>query len=136
MAGAFFYYFLELFERRFGYFLAGAVLVLTINLFYPLSLLEPFALATVVVFFGLFLYLGNFGKYGDFSYGVYILHFPIIQIFLHEGWFRENPWYFLSAVVFITAVAAIAMWHWVEKRFLFRTSHYIASTSIAGEEPV
>jgi peptidoglycan/LPS O-acetylase OafA/YrhL len=136
MAGAFFYYFLELFERRFDYFLAGAVLVLTINWFYPLSLLEPFALATVVVFFGLFLYLGNFGKYGDFSYGVYILHFPIIQVFLHEGWFRENPWYFLSAIVFVTTIAAMVMWHCVEKRFLFRTSHYIASTSIAGEESV
>lgn len=129
MAGAFFYYFLPLFERRTGYFLVAAALILSANSFFPLPILEPFALATVVVFFGLFLYAGNFGKYGDFSYGVYILHFPAIQLLLYSGWFRENPWFFLTAVILISAVGAIAMWHLVEKRFLFRKSHYITATS-------
>jgi len=133
MAGAFFYYFLELFERRVGYFLAVAFPVLVTNMFYPLPLLEPFALATLVVFFGLFLYLGNFGKYGDFSYGVYILHFPLIQVLLYKGWFQGSPWYFLVAVIFLTATGAIAMWHLVEKRFLFGSSHYVAITLSSGE---
>ena len=79
-AGAFFYYFLPLFQRRRFYFLTGAVLVLIVNRFFSLPLLEPFALATVVVFFGLLCYVGNIGKFGDFSYGIYILHFPIIQL--------------------------------------------------------
>lgn len=118
MAGAFFYYFLPLFERRIRYFMAGAVLILLANMYFPLPLFEPFALATIVVFFGLFLYLGNFGKYGDFSYGVYILHFPVIQLLLHLGWFRENPWFFLITVILITTASAITMWHLVEKRFL------------------
>lgn len=128
MAGAFFYYFLPLFERRVGYFLVAACLVLTVNVIHPLPLFAPYALATVVIFFGLFLYMGNFGKYGDFSYGVYIVHFPIIQLLLHVGWFRESPWYFLFAVIFITLVCAIALWHLVEKRFLSRSSHYVATT--------
>lgn len=130
MAGAFFYYYLPLFERRIGYFLIAAILILSANIFWPLPILEPFALATMVVFFGLFLYVGNFGKYGDFSYGVYILHFPIIQLLLYSGWLRENPQYFLMTVILITTVGAIAMWHLVEKRFLFRKSHYIAATSM------
>lgn len=129
MAGAFLYYFLPLFERRIGYFLVAAVITFSVNIFFPLPILEPFALATVVIFFGLFLYVGNFGKYGDFSYGVYILHFPVIQILLYSGWFRESQWYFLMAVIFITMGSAIAMWHLVEKRFLFRKSHYITATS-------
>jgi peptidoglycan/LPS O-acetylase OafA/YrhL len=129
MAGAFFYYFLPLFERRTTYFLSVAVLILFANRAFPLPVLEPFALATVVVFFGLFLYAGNFGKYGDFSYGVYILHFPIIQLLLHSGWFRETPWYFLMAVILITLGSAIALWHLIEKRFLFRNSHYITVAS-------
>lgn len=129
MAGAFLYYFLPLFERRIGYFLVAAVLILSTNMFFPLPLLEPFALATVVVFFGLFLYVGNLGKYGDFSYGVYILHFPVIQLLLYSGWLPESPWYFLMAVIFITTGGAIAMWHLVEKRFLFRKSHYITAAS-------
>lgn len=133
MAGAFFYYFLPIFERRIGYFLTAAVSVLSINILFPLPILEPFALATVVIFLGLFLYAGNFGRYGDFSYGVYILHFPVIQFFLHSGWFQESPWYFLMAVIFVTTGGAIAMWHLVEKRFLFRSSHYIATTSTPGK---
>lgn len=134
MAGAFFYYFLPLFERRSGYFLAAALLVLVVDAYSPLFILEPFALATVVVYSGLFMYVGNFGKYGDFSYGVYILHFPVIQLLLHCGWFRESPWFFLAAVILITAGSAMAMWHLIEKRFLFRRSHYIeaAVASDAG----
>lgn len=132
MAGAALYYFLPFFERRIGYFLVAAALILATHSAFPLPLLEPFALATVVVFFGLFLYAGNFGKYGDFSYGFYILHFPAIQLLLHAGWFRESPWYFLATTLFITTAGAIAMWHLVEKRFLFRSNHYVAATSAHG----
>lgn len=133
MSGAFFYYYLRLFEQRAGYFIFVAALILVINAVYPLPLFEPFALATVVVFCGLYFYMGNFGKYGDFSYGVYILHFPIIQLLLHTGWFRESPWLFIIAVTAITSVCAIAMWHLVEKRFLLRSSHYVDTIASSGE---
>lgn len=133
LAGAFFYYFLPVLERFFGYFLIAAVMILVANIQLPLPVLEPLALATMVVIFGLFLYLGNFGKYGDFSYGVYIVHFPVIQLLLYSGWFRESPWLFLMAVTLVTTIAAIAMWHLVEKRFLFRKSHYVAAASAHGD---
>ncbi len=134
MAGAFFYYFLPLFERYVGVFLGAAILILAIDRIHPLPVLEPFALAAIVAFFGLFLYAGNLGRYGDFSYGVYILHFPIIQLLLQLEWPRQSPGYFLCAVVFITMAAAVAMWHLVEKRFLLRGSHYIATTRASDEE--
>ena len=133
MAGAFFYYFLPLFERRCIHFLVAAVIALAINFRYPMPLLEPFALATLVAFFGLFLHVGNFGKYGDFSYGVYILHVPIIQLLLVSGRFSESPWGLLATAVFMTAICAVAMWHLVEKRFLFRSSHYIVAVSADGK---
>ena len=125
MAGAFFYYYLPLFERRVWYFVAFASLALLIDSLYPILLVEPFAIATAVVFFGLYLYVGNFGKYGDFSYGIYIIHYPIIQVLLYAGWFEGSWNYYLVTVVLITLTGAIAMWHLVEKRFLFRNSHYI-----------
>jgi peptidoglycan/LPS O-acetylase OafA/YrhL len=135
MAGAFLYYFLPLFERHIKHFLAGAVAVLTINTAFPLPLLEPLAIAITVIFCGLFFYLGNVGKYGDFSYGLYILHCPIIQAMLHFGWFKESPWYFLTAVFTITMAGAIAMWHLVEKRFLLRSSHYVATETASQVNP-
>lgn len=131
LSGAFLYYFLPLFERRIVYFLIFAVTTLVVNLSFPLPILEPFALATLVIFFGLYLYVGNFGKYGDFSYGFYILHFPVIQIFINSGWFHESPWLFLVSVILTTFIAAIAMWHLVEKHFLLRGSHYVASVKSA-----
>ena len=127
MAGAFFFYFLPLFMRYRVRFLFAALLVLALNMAYPLRLLEPFALATLVAFFGLSLYWGNFGKFGDFSYGVYILHFPIIQLLLQTGWFRESPWYFLLTAVEATALGAVSLWHLIEKRFLLHGSHYLAA---------
>jgi peptidoglycan/LPS O-acetylase OafA/YrhL len=132
MSGAFFYYFLPLFERKSVHFLVLAAIALVLNSWYPIALFEPFALATLVAFFGLFLHLGNFGKYGDFSYGVYIVHVPIIQLLLLSGHFSERPWALMGASVFLTGVCAIAMWHLVEKRFLFRSSHYIVAVSADG----
>jgi peptidoglycan/LPS O-acetylase OafA/YrhL len=135
MAGAFFYYYLPLFERRLPYFVAFASLALLVNFFYPVSVLEPFAIATAVAFFGLYLYLGNFGKYGDFSYGVYIIHFPIIQLLVYANWFKGAPFYYLVAVVLITLIGAVAMWHLVEKRFLFRNNHYVRATDKPEQPP-
>jgi len=129
MAGAFLYYYRALFEQQVVLFMVAAVAILAANMSYPLPVLEPFALAVVVVYFGLFLYVGNFGKYGDFSYGVYIIHVPVLQLLVNGAWFQESPWQFFAAFVLITATAAIALWHLVEKRFLSRGSHYIAATT-------
>jgi peptidoglycan/LPS O-acetylase OafA/YrhL len=128
VAGAFFYYHLPLFERHLRYFVAFASLALLINWFQPIQPIEPFAIAAAVAFFGVFLYVGNFGKYGDFSYGVYILHFPIIQLLLYANWFKGAPYYYLGAVILTTLIGAVAMWHLVEKWFLLRKSHYISAT--------
>ncbi|HNK62954.1 MAG TPA: acyltransferase [Anaerolineales bacterium] len=133
LSGAFLYYHLDLFERQAAYFLTGAALVLIADRSYSLPFLEPFALAIVVVFFGLFLYVGNFGKYGDFSYGTYILHFPIIQVLVQEGVFADNPYLYLLTAVAFTLASAVLMWHGVEKRFLARSSHYIANSQKAAQ---
>lgn len=136
IAGAFVYYFLPLFEIRLKYFLTFSLIVLLINFFYAIPTLQPLALAFAVCFFGLYLYVGNFGKFGDFSYGVYIIHFPIIQLLVHLGWFKGLPIIGLISSVFITLVLSVLMWHLVEKRFLSRRSHYITATArSANSEP-
>lgn len=122
MAGASLYYYLPLFERKLGVFLVAAVAVVVLNYFIDVAALFPLALAVIVIFFGLFCYAGNFGKYGDFSYGAYILHFPIIQILLSLGVFVGHPWAFLATVILLTAIGAFAMWNLVESRFLHRRS--------------
>jgi len=129
MAGAFIYYFLPLFERRIAYFVAFASLIFLLRAHLPLTALEPFALASLVVFFGLYGYMGNFSRYGDFSYGVYIIHFPVIQLFLHYGIFKTQPGAYLTLVVITTLLGAMLMWHVIEKRFLLRNNHYVVGTA-------
>lgn len=130
MAGAFFYYYLGWFERNRLAVLAFAAVVLFV---FPVPALEPFAMAGIVAFCGLFLPVVDAGKRGDFSYGIYILHFPIIQVLVQADVFDGMPYLFLLVACVLTLCAAVAMWHVVEKRFLLRGSHYLAAVG-AGEK--
>lgn len=76
----------------------------------------------LVVCFGR--YLGNFSKYGDFSYGVYIVHWPILQVLIAIGLDKRSPLLFFVVAALMIAIAAMLLWHLVEKRWLARTSHY------------
>jgi peptidoglycan/LPS O-acetylase OafA/YrhL len=125
LVGGLIYYYLPYFERHVKWLVPLAVALYVASVWLPLRLLEPVALGVAVVFVALYAYLGNFGKYGDFSYGAYICHFPIIQLLVHFGLFAISPWLGLAVSVSLTLVAAILMWHLVEKRFLLRSSHYV-----------
>jgi peptidoglycan/LPS O-acetylase OafA/YrhL len=75
----------------------------------------------------LFPYLGKFGKYGDFSYGIYIVHFPILQLLIAHGNFNSAPWMSLLLAVALVVTTAILLWHFIEKPFLRGSSHYVAT---------
>ncbi len=129
LSGAFYYFYASELKPHMLKLALCALAVLGIHYVYAVSVLEPLALATLVVFAATYRPLGNFGKYGDFSYGVYILHFPIIQLLIHLGVLQEAPWLFLLTVSCLTGVGAVAMWHLVEKHFLSRASHYVFAAS-------
>jgi peptidoglycan/LPS O-acetylase OafA/YrhL len=87
--------------------------------------LEPAALGALVLWaaFGL-AWLGNFGRRGDLSYGIYIIHFPVLQAMVAAGWFAARPWTALGAATLVVLALAALSWHLVEKPFLRRSSHY------------
>lgn len=94
-----------------------------------LELLRPLCLAVIVIHAGcVWPCLGNWGRYGDFSYGTYIYHFPILQTLIAAGLFREHPFVGLALAAAMTSAAACLSWHLVEKRFLRKESHYVAAT--------
>jgi peptidoglycan/LPS O-acetylase OafA/YrhL len=125
MVGALWYYYFDFFERHGWKLAAAAAAALLINRLAPIAVLEPLALGTLVVFFGFFLYAGNFGRYGDFSYGIYILHFPILQTLVSAGLFAWSPLGALAIACVIVLLSAVLMWHLVERPFLARSSHYV-----------
>lgn len=86
------------------------------NVFYP----AVFGTLVIIAAYSLS-FLNNFGKFGDFTYGIYIYHFPIIQLFRQYNLFeRYNPILMASYVIAITFLFAAFSWYYIEKRFLDR----------------
>jgi peptidoglycan/LPS O-acetylase OafA/YrhL len=90
--------------------------------------LDVIWISGVVFIFGFWRYFGNFSKHGDFSYGVYIVHWPILQVLLYFGLTRLNPAVFLLVSICSIGCAGFLMWHLVESRFLKGSSHYLQTT--------
>jgi peptidoglycan/LPS O-acetylase OafA/YrhL len=131
LAGAACYYFLPFFARywRWGFLAGLAVLLLPLPRVLE-TLLVPAALGIFVTFLAVGgRYLGNFGRYGDFSYGIYIIHFPVIQTLVAFGVFNGNPYAAVGFAAVTVLAGAHASWHLVEKPFLRKSSHYVVAKS-------
>lgn len=128
ISGAFLYYYFDNFYKNHLPILMVSLSILLIHKYIiNINFLYPASLAVVVIYFAtIFKYLGNFGKLGDLSFGVYIWHFPIIQIFIFYGFFSNITLGALSLIlsIFITSYLS---WHLIEKRFLLKSSHYVTS---------
>ncbi len=63
-------------------------------------------------------------RMGDLSYGLYIVHFPIIQFVVASGLSARNPALALGLSLSLATIAAFLMWWLVEKPSLKRDSVY------------
>ncbi|MDE2400455.1 MAG: acyltransferase [Burkholderiales bacterium] len=102
--------------KQFGWIGAGIIicfLVLGIDLIY-ISPLLSFAIIYLAYKDGP---LVNFGKNGDFSYGIYIYAFPVQQ-FLASKFYGLEWWGNVLIGFPITLLLAMLSWHFVEKKSL------------------
>lgn len=123
MAGAACYYGWPLLQRYKKLIATACVIIIYTEMLLPgipLNFLMPAAVGILVICAGLFCYLGDFGRHGDFSYGIYILHFPIIQILNQIGVFEFSSWGGLLVAVALTLIGSVIMWHFIESRFVSR----------------
>ena len=130
-SGALCYYYLPALQRRWVSAAALGVVGLVIaGMFAGTQIVvEPAALALVVVFLALGMrHLGNFARYGDLSYGVYIIHVPVLQTLVAAGIFERSAFVGLALAIVLIIALAFACWHLVEKPFLKRGSHYILAS--------
>lgn len=128
IAGAASYYYLEYLVKYVKWLAPLAIAAFIFKSWLPWIAIEPVALAVLVISFACVVpVLGNFDKYGDFSYGIYIAHFPILQFMIFQGYFRESPWAGLLFSGILVMIAAFLLWHLVEKPFLRKSSHYVAA---------
>ncbi|MDR0873521.1 MAG: acyltransferase [Prevotellaceae bacterium] len=118
-------YFDFIVKKRVKWFLPVSAGVFLTRYFFNnpiIDFLYPFSFAVLIVCCAYyFKRISILTKYGDFSYGFYLFHFPIIQIFVHFGILKENPvLLFLVCFVIIYSLSALS-WHLLEKRMLKRS---------------
>ncbi len=119
MIGALIHYHLQFFEKHYKWLMAGAALLYAVHVttgwFFP----RPAAIAALTLGAALLLpTIKGPTRWGDFSYGTYVLHWPIIQIVVAAGLYRTHPWAALIVTLIGVAVSAPLSWFFVEKPLL------------------
>lgn len=99
-----------------------------VDYFFMGGYLDVFWISGLVFVFGFWCYFGNSIKFGDLSYGVYLVHWPILQVMVAIGLTSLNPAIFVMASLLLTFVVSLLMWNLVEKRFLTGSSHFSRAT--------
>lgn len=116
LVGTLVYYHLEWFKRN------GMVLMLAAAATYGLHLwtgwffLRPFAIAGLTMgACQLLPHIEGPTRFGDFSYGTYILHYPIVQLVVAAGVFNLHPWLGMAGTILLVTCAALLSWFFIEK---------------------
>jgi len=116
MIGALIHYHLGFFETHGKWFLFGAALLYLAHIATGWFILRPAAVATLTLGAALLLpVVKGPTRWGDFSYGTYVLHWPIIQIIVAAGLYNSRPWLALALTFLAVAVGAALSWFFVEK---------------------
>ncbi|MCQ9641777.1 acyltransferase [Chryseobacterium sp. WG14] len=97
-----------------------AMTTVWIDLIFKIKLFSPIMISIIVLYIAYsFKFLNNFGKYGDFTYGIYIFHFPVIRVFQTLGLFEDYNPYVMGVICMLTVIGiGVSSWHFYEKRFL------------------
>ena len=98
-----------------GVIVLTVILILNFkNDFYNLTYAVWFSYLVLYISFHRHLKLPDFGRHGDFSYGLYLYAFPITQ--LNIMWLgSDNPWLIMVTTFLVTIVFAIGSWYLVER---------------------
>jgi len=104
--------------------LAGAALLAASLLFDAAEPARALGLGAVVIWIATgWPRLPDAARFGDVSYGLYIVHFPIIQIVVAQGLFA-TPWIGVGLAISASVAAAFLLWYTVERPFLRKDSAY------------
>lgn len=130
LSGGILYYYNDSFRRRAARFFVLAIVVYAVSTIVDVAVLMPISLAVMIITLACsFPYLGNCGKYGDLSYGMYIIHFPVIQTFIYFHSYAAFPLTTFVISTIVVVLLSFFSWHLIEKPFLRRSSHYRLSAT-------
>lgn len=120
--GALIYYHLATFRRVGKWLIAPALVAYVVAFITHIYVLRPLSIPIVVLGFCFLLpEMKGPTRWGDFSYGTYLLHWPIIQTLVAFGLFARWPWPMVAVAVSLVALIAVLSWFFVEKPSLGRS---------------
>jgi peptidoglycan/LPS O-acetylase OafA/YrhL len=129
ISGAILLFYFDFFKNKMKWIFPMAFLIFMARYFtlhWVFAFFYPLAFAVILITFAYyFKKLGAISKYGDLSYGIYLYHYPVIQLFVHLGWMKESPLLLFFTCLCLLVILSWLSWHLLEKRFLKRTG-YIA----------
>ena len=119
VAGGLLFYNLEAFKKKANSYLVLGIFGLVLWWYGNIWFLYPICIAVIVVYLGSCVpYLGNIRKIADFSVGIFLYHFPVMQTLIFTGKFDTNPIAGVVAGALIVYALAYISWHLIEKPFL------------------
>ena len=69
---------------------------------------------------------------GSFSYGIYVVHFPIIQTMIALGLVAAHPGLAMGLIVVLVGGLSVASWHFVEQPWLRRRGGTRRRVAVGG----
>jgi peptidoglycan/LPS O-acetylase OafA/YrhL len=112
-------------RRRQKYIIAPGIIIVVLEYLFTfntaLEFLFPAGLGAVIMFIAFNIpRLNNVGKTGDYSYGIYIFHAPLIKIFIDLGYYDLNKNAAVLTTIGTVFSIAYMSWHFLEKKALRR----------------
>lgn len=123
IAGALLYYNFDKFVNKYIISCFVAVLTLVFSPDFLLPVVEPIAFGVITITIAYSIYFGPWARFGDFSYGLYIVHFPVVQTLVALGVQEKGGGVFAASALLLTGLISIGLWHGIEKRYLRRGGH-------------
>ncbi|HEY8400585.1 MAG TPA: acyltransferase, partial [Cytophagaceae bacterium] len=132
--GILFYKYFDKFVKHKNTIGIVSVLLILFDLIWGIGWLASFSLPGLILWIAfspapVFSFLDNH----DYSYGIYLWHFPLIQLFTDQHWFDENPW--LMFFIFMTTVAGVSAlsWYCLERRFIQKKNKRVSTAVVLSE---
>lgn len=86
-----------------------------------IRIFEPIALASIIISVAYsFKWLYIFNRMGNFSYGIYLIHFPVIQVFIHFGLDKYSLLLTLLLTTLLCTYLGTLSWKYIEKPCLYK----------------
>ena len=104
---------------------------------YGMIFVLPIAAAYLIFWFAFLSIppLQRFAKYGDFSYGIYLYSFPILQIVVFWWGAPMDPWLLFACAWPLAILVAAISWHLVEQRCIRFGKNWLTGRRPSSEGP-